>query len=245
MTAERKYLIDGRPAQSPPSRLLLGNPHITNNAADDPVGNSRPPSIFMNPAGRGLQMGPRATESFRPPPFQRAVRPAPAASRLQPAPPIGLLVWIGEGVQNSSVFLHETDPCQVRPRRRRNVLSGRLTPQYLTQQLVEPPVVALTKQPLMLRVLADRQLCAAAAAAHWVRCEFAPRGPSPRHGRSTGHALFDFDRLFARIAHQKSPQALNTRKSLQRKYLRCSNERSKFAKCPPRCAEWDTGPRQT
>src|ERR1035437_4826068 len=40
----------------------------------------------------------RAIVAFRPPPFQRAVRAAPAASRLQPAPPIGLLVWIGEGV---------------------------------------------------------------------------------------------------------------------------------------------------
>src|ERR1019366_5291571 len=132
----------------------------------------------------------RAIVAFRPPPFLRAVRAGPAASRLQPAPPIGLLVWIGEGVQNSSVFLHETDPCQVRPSRRRNVLSGRLTPQYLTQQFVEPPVVALTKQPLMLRVLANRQLCAAAAAAHRVRGPFAPGGPCFRHRRSAGRALF-------------------------------------------------------
>src|SRR5665647_259667 len=92
--------------------------------------------------------------------------PAAAASRLQLAPPVGLLARVGEGVQNFSVFLHETDPCQVRPRRRRNVLSGRLAPKHLTQQLVEPPVVALTKQALMLRVLANRQLRAAAAAAH-------------------------------------------------------------------------------
>jgi hypothetical protein len=40
----------------------------------------------------------RSTEAFRPPPFQRAVLSAPAASRLQFAPPVGLLVWIGEGV---------------------------------------------------------------------------------------------------------------------------------------------------
>jgi hypothetical protein len=79
-------------------------------------------------------MGPRATESFRPPPFQRAVRPAPVASRLQFAPPVGLLARISEGVQDFSVFLHELDARQIRPRRRRNVLSGRLTPQYLTQQ---------------------------------------------------------------------------------------------------------------
>src|ERR1039457_2110403 len=106
----------------------------------------------------------RATEAFRPPPFQRAVRAAPAASRLQLAPPVGLLAWVGEGVQNFSVSLHELDPCQVRPSRQREVLPGNFAAQYLTQQLVEPPVVALTKQPLMLRVLADRQLCAAAAA---------------------------------------------------------------------------------
>jgi integrase len=46
--------------------------------------------------------------------------------------------------------------------------------------------VALTKQALMLRTLADRQLRAAAAAADWVRCPFAPRGPSSRHRRSAG-----------------------------------------------------------
>src|ERR1035437_3091097 len=105
-------------------------------------------------------------EAFRQRLIQRASRPAPAASRLQFALPAGLLTWVGKCVQNFSVFLHETDPCQVRPSRRRNVLSGRLTPQYLTQQLVKAPVVPLAKQALMLRVLADRQLCAAAAAAH-------------------------------------------------------------------------------
>ena len=42
----------------------------------------------------------RAIVAFRPPPFQRAVRAAPAASRLQLAPPVGLLAWVGEGVQN-------------------------------------------------------------------------------------------------------------------------------------------------
>src|ERR1035437_3207010 len=155
----------------------------------------------------------RAIVAFRPPPFQRAVRPAPAASELQLAPPVGLLAWVGKCVQNFSVFLHETDPCQVRPSRRRNVLSGRLTPQYLTQQLVKAPVVPLAKQALMLRVLADRQLCAAAAAAHWVRCEFAPSGPCFRHGSRAGHALF----RFRGVAHQKSPQKLDTRKLLQHK----------------------------
>src|ERR1035437_1847446 len=159
----------------------------------------------------------RATESFRPPPFQRAVRPAPAASRLQLAPPVGLLAWVGKCVQNFSVFLNELDARQIRPRRRRNVLSGRLTPQYLPQPLVEPPVVALTKQARVLRVLTDRQLRAAAAAADRVCGEFAPGRPCFRHGSRAGHALFDFNRLFARIAHQKSPQALNTRKLLQRK----------------------------
>src|ERR1035437_10309851 len=159
----------------------------------------------------------RAIVAFRPPPFQRAVRPAPAASRLQLAPPVGLLAWVGKCVQNFSVFLNELDARQIRPRRRRNVLSGRLTPQYLTQQLVEAPVVALTKQALVVRVLTDRQLRAAAAAADRVCGEFAPGRPCFRHGSRAGHALFDFNRLFARIAHQKSPQALNTRKLLQRK----------------------------
>src|ERR1019366_7525289 len=94
----------------------------------------------------------RAMEAFRPPPFQRASRPAPAASRLQPAPPVGLLARVGEGVQDFSVFLNELDPCQVRPCRHRNVLPGRLAPKYLPQQLVEPPVVPLAEQALMLRV---------------------------------------------------------------------------------------------
>src|ERR1035437_5841917 len=75
----------------------------------------RPPA----PSATGQPMAPefteskraslRATESFRSPPFQRAVRPAPAASRLQPAPPIGLLAWIRKGVQNLSVALNELD----------------------------------------------------------------------------------------------------------------------------------------
>src|ERR1035437_9113492 len=108
----------------------------------------------------------RAMEAFRPPPFLRAVRAAPAASRLQPAPPIGLLVWIGEGVQDFPVFLNELDPCQVRPRRRRNVLPGNFAAQHVPQQLVEPPVMPLAEQALPLRVLADRQLRTAAAAAH-------------------------------------------------------------------------------
>src|ERR1039457_1084478 len=112
----------------------------------------------------------RSTEAFRPPPFQRVVLSAPAASRLQLAPTVSLLPRIREGVQNFSVFLHETDPCQVRPSRRRNVLSGRLTPQYLTPRVVRPRVVALTRQPLVPRVLTDRQLCAAAAAALSVGC---------------------------------------------------------------------------
>src|ERR1035437_4735148 len=72
------------------------------------------PVHFPEFGREGLQMGPRATESFRAPPFQRAVRPAPAASGLQLAPPVGLLTGVGEGVQNFSVLLHETDPCQVR-----------------------------------------------------------------------------------------------------------------------------------
>src|ERR1035437_77104 len=108
----------------------------------------------------------RAMEAFRPPPFQRAVRAAPAASRLQPAPPIGLLTGLRERVQDFPVFLNELDPCQVRPRRRRNVLPGNFAAQHLPQQLVEPPVVPLAEQALPLRVLADRQLRTAAAAAH-------------------------------------------------------------------------------
>jgi hypothetical protein len=159
----------------------------------------------------------RAIVAFRPPPFQRAVRAAPAASRLQLAPPVGLLTGIREGVQNFPVFLDEPDPCQIRPCRHRDVLPGGLTPQHLPQQLMQPPIMPLAEQALPLRVLADRQLRAAAATADRVRCEFAPRGPSPRHGSRASHALFDFNRLFARIAHQKSPQALNTRKLLQRK----------------------------
>ena len=39
----------------------------------------------------GLQMGPRATESFRQLPVQRASRPAPAPSRLRFAPPASLV----------------------------------------------------------------------------------------------------------------------------------------------------------
>ena len=86
-------------------------------------------------------------------PFCRATvpgssRPAPAASRLQFAPPVGLLARIREGVQDFPVFLDELDPCQVRPRRRRNVLPGSFTPQHLPQQLVKAPVVALGEEAL-------------------------------------------------------------------------------------------------
>jgi hypothetical protein len=115
-------------------RFLARNPYITNDAADDPLGNS--------------QIGPRATEAFRPPPVQRTSRPAPATSRLQFAPPVGLLARIREGVQDFPVFLDELDPCQVRPRRRRNVLPGSFTPQHLPQQLVKAPVVALGEEAL-------------------------------------------------------------------------------------------------
>jgi hypothetical protein len=44
--------------------------------------------------------------------------------------------------------LDELDPCQVRPRRRRNVLPGSFTPQHLPQQLVKAPVVALGEEAL-------------------------------------------------------------------------------------------------
>ena len=95
-------------------------------------------------------------EAFRSWPFQRAVRLAPAASRLQLAPPVGLLAWVGKCVQNFSVFLNELDARQIRPRRRRNVLPGNFAPKHLPQQLMEAAVVALAKQALMLRVLANR-----------------------------------------------------------------------------------------
>src|ERR1017187_4664832 len=173
-------------------RFLARNPYITNDAADDPLGNS--------------QIGPRAMEAFQPWPIQRASRPALDASRLQLTPPIGLLTGICERVQDFSVFLNELNARQIRPRCYRNVLSGNFAPKHLPQHFMEAPVVALAEQTLMLRVLANRQLRAAAAAADRVRRPLAPSGPCFRHGRSAGRALFDFNRLFARIAHQKSPK---------------------------------------
>jgi hypothetical protein len=71
----------------------------------------------------------------------------------------------------------------------------------------------LAEQALTFRVLGNRQLRTTPAAAHRVRCPFAPGRPCFRHGRSTGRALF----RFRSVAHQKSPQALDTRKLLQRK----------------------------
>src|ERR1017187_1078710 len=58
-------------------RFLARNPHITNNAADDPVGNSRPPSISLNPAGRVFRWVPGSWRRFR--------RGQPQASRPAPA----------------------------------------------------------------------------------------------------------------------------------------------------------------
>jgi hypothetical protein len=44
----------GKSAPVPATAFLLIYPHITNNAADDPLGNSWPPRpVFRNPAGRG------------------------------------------------------------------------------------------------------------------------------------------------------------------------------------------------
>jgi hypothetical protein len=71
----------------------------------------------------------------------------------------------------------------------------------------------LGEETLLFWIFADHQFRTAAAATNRVRGPFAPNGPCFRHGRGAGRALFGFHR----IAHQESPQALNTRKLLQRK----------------------------
>jgi len=78
---------------------------------------------------------------------------------------------------------------------------------------VKAPVVPLAKQALMFWIFGNRQFCTTPAAADRVCCEFAPDRPCFRHGSRAGHALF----RFRGVAHQKSPQKLDTRKLLQRK----------------------------
>jgi|ERR1035438_2894008 hypothetical protein len=55
----------------------------------------------------------------------------------------------------------------------------------------------LCEETLLFWIFGNRQFCTTPAAAHRVRCPFAPRGPSPRHGRSTGRTFL----WFVKIVH--------------------------------------------